>query len=63
MIVTVPAETPITTPEVDPTVAIAVLLLLHVPPLVESCNTTYDPTQVPEAPVIEDIDVEEVTVK
>jgi hypothetical protein len=61
--VQVPADTPVTTPE-EVTVATAVLLLLHVPPDVESCRPTDVPTQVLEGPVIgETIVVEPVTVK
>lgn len=51
VMVTVPAETPVTMP-VEVTVAIAGLLLLHVPPGVVLLNGVDEPTQVPEAPVI-----------
>jgi hypothetical protein len=41
---TVPEEMPATIPEVDPTVAIPVLLLVHIPPLVASVKVTEVPT-------------------
>jgi hypothetical protein len=47
----VPAATPVTTPEV-PTVATAVLLLLHVPPGVASVNEVVEPAQTDVVPVI-----------
>jgi len=63
VIVHVPADTPVTTP-VDVTVAIDVLLLLHVPPAVESINVMDAPTQVLEGPTIGAIaEVVVVTVK
>ena len=62
MIVTVPAETPVTTPVDEPTVAIEVLLLLHVPPLVESNKVIVDPTHTEVGPEIEDTVVDPVTV-
>lgn len=62
MIVTVPAETPVTTPEVGLTVAIAVLLLLHVPPTVESKRVIVPPTHTLEEPIITDMVPEPVTV-
>lgn len=43
--VTVPDDTPVTVPIV-PTVATPVLLLLHVPPLVELLNAVEAPTQI-----------------
>lgn len=62
MIVTTPTETPVTTPDVGLTVAIDVLLLLHVPPVVVSLSVIVDPLQTLEGPVIEAMDVP-VTVK
>lgn len=59
--VTVPAEMPVTRP-VDDTVAIAVLLLLHVPPGVAQLNNVDELTQTDDAPVIGRIELEEVTV-
>ena len=41
----VPAETPVTTPVDKPTVAIAVLLLLQLPPVVESAKVIVEPSQ------------------
>jgi hypothetical protein len=59
----VPAAMPVTTPD-ELTVAIDVLLLLHVPPAVESISVTVEPTQVPDGPVIGNIPDEVVkTVK
>jgi hypothetical protein len=43
--VDVPAAMPVTTPEVEPTVATAVLALLHVPPATESVSVMVDPEQ------------------
>ena len=51
--VTVPAVTPVTMP-VAPTVAIAVLLLLHVPPVESVPNADVSPRQTLELPVIVD---------
>jgi hypothetical protein len=48
---TFPIETPVTIP-VDPTVAIAVLLLLHVPPDVASVKVTDVPGQIVAGSVI-----------
>ena len=50
--VAVPAETPLTTPVEEPTVATPVALLLQVPPEVELANVVVDPTQVEVVPVI-----------
>jgi hypothetical protein len=50
-IVTVPADTPVTTPVV-PTVAIAVLEEDHVPPEVESVNVVVEPVQILLGPKI-----------
>ena len=47
-----PAETPVTTPVDEPTVASAVLLLLQVPPVVASLNVEELPAQTRPAPVI-----------
>ena len=41
----VPAETPVTIPVEEPTVAIAVLLLLQCPPAVESISVVVAPAQ------------------
>ena len=46
----IPVATPVTTPE-ELTVAIAGLLLLHVPPDVEFPNAVVSPTQVTGVPV------------
>ena len=53
MIATPPAS-PNTIPVEEPTVAIAVLLLLHVPPGVASANVIDCPWQTPDEPVIEE---------
>jgi len=58
--VAVPADTPVTTP-VELTVATEGLLLLHVPPGVESCNATDEPVQVPDEPVIGNMEVGPLT--
>ena len=42
----VPAATPLTMPDVLPTVAFAVLLLLHTPPLILSVKAVVRPTQI-----------------
>ena len=52
MIVATPAVTPVTIP-VDPTVAIDILLLLHVPPVVISDNVIVLPGQTCVRPVID----------
>ena len=44
--------TPLTTPLVDPTVATAVLPLVHLPPGTTSLNVVDEPAQVPVAPVM-----------
>ena len=49
--VTVPIATPVTTP-VLLTVAMAVLLLLHVPPVTESESGPVEPVQIAVGPVI-----------
>ena len=51
--VALPAATPVTTP-VEPTVATAVLPLLHVPPPVELLKGVVNPAQTTAVPVIED---------
>jgi hypothetical protein len=50
--VAVPAEMPVTTPPLVVTVAIAVLLLLHVPPGVALANVVAPPIQTASVPVI-----------
>lgn len=52
MIVTVPAAMPETRPVEEPMVAMAVLLLLHMPPPVASVSRVVVPTHKLEAPVI-----------
>lgn len=59
--VTVPAETPVTSPVVL-TVATEGLLLLHEPPGVASLRRVDAPTQVDELPVIGAMPLEAVTV-
>ena len=51
--VTVPADTPVTTPVPEPTVALLVLLLLQVPPVVASVNAVVKPAHTLVVPVIE----------
>ncbi len=52
MIVAVPADTPVTTPEVAFTVATNVLLLLQEPPAVPfEVNAEVDPTQIAWVPL------------
>ena len=53
VIVTAPPTRPLTTPVAAPTVAIAVLLLLHVPPLTASDNVVLLVAQKLVAPVID----------
>jgi hypothetical protein len=43
VIIVLPAVTPLTTPEPEPTVATGVLPLLHIPPAVASDNVIVDP--------------------
>lgn len=50
MIVAVPAETPVTTPDDEPTVATAALLLLHVTPEVAVVSVRVEPAQIVPAP-------------
>ena len=52
MIVAVPPETPVTSPEPVPTVAIDVELLVHTPPLVASLNVDVAEVQSVVVPVI-----------
>ena len=54
-----PEVTPVTTPEVEPTVATAELLVIHVPPDGEPVNVVDDPMQTLELP---EIVAEELTV-
>ena len=54
---TVPTLIPITTPVVAPTVAIAGLLLLHVPPGVGCVHVVLDPTHTFVAPVTAPVSV------
>ena len=49
--VALPVATPVTTPELF-TVAIAVLLLLHVPPVAVSDKVTVEPRHTDEGPVM-----------
>jgi len=58
----VPAATPIINPVVALIVAIAVLLLLHVPPGVASVSAEVIPTHTLKVPAIGDIEVPPVTV-
>ena len=50
--VAVPAATPVTIPVTEPTVALAVLLLVHVPPVVTSVNVVVVPVHTFSVPVI-----------
>ena len=49
---TVPAVTPVTMPVPDPIVAMAVLLLLHVPPPEASLSVVVNPTHAFRVPVM-----------
>ena len=51
-VVATPTTPPVTTPEINPTVATAVLLLLQVPPPVPSNKAVVDPEQTVLVPVI-----------
>lgn len=51
MILAVPVLMPVTMP-VEPTVATAILLLLHMPPGTEPVNVVVDPMQTKPLPVI-----------
>ena len=50
--VVVPADTPVTTPDAEPTVAMAGVLLLQVPPVVTSVRGVVNPTQTEWEPAI-----------
>ncbi len=50
--VAVPAETPVTMPERDPTLATVVALLVQVPPGMASPNVIVCPTHTPEGPLM-----------
>lgn len=52
MIVALPAATPVAIPVDEPTVATAVLLLLHVPPVVALFSVVVAPTHAESVPVI-----------
>jgi hypothetical protein len=52
VIIVVPADTPVTTPDVTSTVAIAALPLLHVPPVVVLLSVDVAPAQIFVIPVI-----------
>lgn len=54
MIFAVPASTPVTIPELLPTVAMPVLPLVHVPPDGEELNVVVAPTHTVAVPVIAD---------
>jgi hypothetical protein len=62
VIVTVPPDTPPTTPVLRPTVAIAELLLLQVPPAVASLKPIVDPAQTELGPVMLATELVTVTV-
>ena len=47
-----PAAAPVTTPVSDPTLAMLVLLLVHVPPPVVELRVVDEPAQTDDAPVI-----------
>jgi hypothetical protein len=49
---TTPAATPVTTPLEEPTVAVALLLLAHVPPDVASLRVIVEPSQTVDEPAI-----------
>ena len=51
-----PAVTPVTTPLPDPTVAIAVLELVHTPPLTVLLSVVVKPVPTVVVPVIDEID-------
>lgn len=52
VMVTVPAATPVTIPDDDPTVAVNTSLLLHVPPLVASVSVLVSPSHTLSVPPI-----------
>lgn len=47
-----PLATPVTTPDIEPTLAIAGLLLLHVPPVGEELNVVDVPPHIANVPVM-----------
>lgn len=53
VIVAVDPATPVTIPDVCPTVAIAVLLLLHVPPVTVLVNTVVEPAHIIAFPLMD----------
>jgi hypothetical protein len=61
VITAVPAETPVTTPLDEPTVAMLTLPLLHVPPPIESLNVVELPAHSVRMPAIGGIGGIEVT--
>ncbi len=50
--VVLPVATPVTIPETDPMVAIAVFALLQLPPVVASLSVIVRPTQAVDGPVM-----------
>jgi hypothetical protein len=62
VIVQVPAETPVTIPVDEPTVALAVLLLIHEPPPVVLANVVDDPAHIVAVPVIAATELLTVTI-
>ena len=60
---TVPADTPVTMPDVMPTVATVVLELLHVPPVTESVSVIVDPAHTVPGPDIEGTDETVITLE
>jgi hypothetical protein len=52
LITTVPAIPPVTIPDPEPTVAILVLLVFHVPPAILLLNVRFDPEHTIDAPDI-----------
>ena len=50
--VAVPADTPVTTPVVMPTVAVERELLVHVPPAIISVSVIVEPTQTSLLPIM-----------
>jgi hypothetical protein len=54
VIVVVPGDTPPATPVPEPIMAIAILLLLQVPPDTESVSSVVDPMPTIKVPVITD---------
>ena len=61
MIVSIPGDTPVTLPEPAKTVAMLLVLLLHVPPVVASPNIVPDPSQAEGVPDIDSGNVLTVT--